>query len=270
MDKKLKLAIVASVTSGVALLGLLFFSPKKSSPVVNEQPQSFSSSLTGGIAVFDSYVDLYSSSKQVRIADEKNQIKFALQEAKSLISRFRFLDAAEKLEPFFLKGALSDDEVKVYRDASLLATIFATEGEKPDKEQIPILFEHLQDVETVLIGTLALPDDLRGKVIVNKDSLNPIFDGIVTILNTEEETGEVKRTISYRQGHVDQVFRVNFIIEGFPLIAHVMKQGERVRVYEIIEKEEGTTPYRKISEWEKMYKDYNLTPSSDLMFEERE
>lgn len=265
MDKRIVLAASVSVLSGLGLLTLLFTANSiNSSP--SPKTEQAASPITGSGAFWgkDALAQQNPSSRSL-VKDTGFQ---QAEEARRLAREFRFDEAAKTLEPLALEGRLSSHVKRVYEDVSLLANVFAKEGEKPDPELVPSLFDHLQDEEIALLGTLALPDDLRGKVIVNKDSLNPIFDGNVTIRSVVQEEGEMKQIIEMRQGKVEKVFRIDFLIEGFPLVAYVMQKDGHVRVYEIQEKEEGTTPYRTISEWERLYKTYQLTPSSEYWYEE--
>lgn len=265
VNKRVGLAVSVSVLSGLGLFALLLNSAD-SSP--SPKPMQTASSITGSGAFWKKDSLAQPNESGSRSLVQELDLQQAEEEARSLAREFRFDEAAKALEPLALQRRLSSRAKQVYEDVSLLANVFAKKGEKPDPDLIPSLFDHLQDEEIALLGTLALPDDLRGKVIVNKDSLNPIFDGKATIRSVLPEQGEMKRIIEMRQGKVEKVFRIDFVIEGFPLVAYVMKKDGHVRVYEIQEKEEGTTPYRTISEWERLYKTYQLTPSSEYWYEE--
>lgn len=267
MDKRIVLAVSVSILSGLGLFALLL-TPNSSNSSTSSKSVQTASSITGSSAFWEKGALVQQKASTSRSLVQEIDLQQAEGEARRLAREFRFDEAAKALEPLALEGRLSSRAKQVYEDVSLLANVFAKEGEKPDPELIPSLFDHLQDEEMALLGTLALPDDLRGKVIVNKDSLNPVFDGKATISSVVQEQGEMKQIIEMRQGKVEKVFRIDFVIEGFPLVAYVMQKDGHVRVYEIQEKEEGTTPYRTISEWEHLYKTYQLTPSSEYWYEE--
>lgn len=192
-------------------------------------------------------------------------------EARKLFRQFQFLKGAELLkeavDQYDLTTNKGEELKNLYFDASLLANVIpdeeATGGEMPEEEGIKAIFQHLHDPELALLGVLALPDDIRGEIILNKDSLNPIFSGDVLIYKVEEEKGEMRDQVLVLYPNIQRLYRIDFNIEGNNLIGYVLQYPDgRVAVHSIQEKVKGSTNYYTISEWEELYKRFNLKKSS--------
>lgn len=114
----------------------------------------------------------------------------------------------------------------IYYDATLMkATLDVT----PDIKGYMV--KNIKDPNMLLIGTLMLPEESRRAVIVNTDSLSPIFDGSVNITKHEEVLitedtvfeDDFMEIILTEKFSVNKIHKFFFEVETNPLIAYIVE-----------------------------------------------
>lgn len=181
-------------------------------------------------------------------------------EAKSYFREYRFLEGANYLQPIVEKTPSDGNAKKLHElffAASLLANLPAPEdssAEHLDLEGIKNIISHVRDPELLFFAVMRLDPLNRAEVILNKDSLNPVLedDTIPLVLKIDEEE-ELLAEIRPLYQDVQLMHRVLFEVEGNQLYAYIMEYPDGELVFYSIRNLPGkTTPYKTISEWERI------------------
>lgn len=237
--------------------------PTEPSTTEEEEPKEVNS---------DNLQTIYEQPKDNKSHASQSEALSYSQFAREKFRELRFLDGLKELDKGIEKFSNKGDGALLYQlqaDASILANIIPppdqeiSQGEVPDEEDVKNVFKLLQDPEMALLGALGLDDYLRGKVILNKDSLNPLFEGKVLV----QDMSEVKEGAKYdaiKSVYEDAqiVYNIRFNLEGHSLNGYVIRFADgHVSVHSIENVEGETSPYKTTAEWEEYYKKFNLTPS---------
>jgi len=185
--------------------------------------------------------------------------------ARELFRAFEFVEGSESLyeaiRTYKEEGRGMTLHV-LYQDASILANLGHSheeeeegdEGHVENIEGILSILSGVRDPEMALLGTLSLDLQERNAVIPSLDSLNPIFDGRVQVIDKEEERGSVFDTLSVMYD-VKTLHRITFMVDGFSLVAYVIEDSQGYsHVNSIYESEKGSTHYLTVRKWEELFK----------------
>lgn len=129
------------------------------------------------------------------------------------------------------------------------------------------IVKNLKDPRMLLIGTLLLPEESRRDVIVDKDSLSPIFDGAVVIkghqeyaITNEDFEDDYMNTILDKSYSVSKIHKFNFEVELNPLIAYIVEHEDGTLEFFSI-KQDGDYDcwYKTINYWIEMDSKIKIT-----------
>lgn len=114
------------------------------------------------------------------------------------------------------------------------------------------MVKNLKDPIMLAIGTLMIPEKSRRDVIINPESLTPIFSGSVDIVEIEEnpEDDKIAQEIYNTQGSVRNVYKMTILLETTNKIyAYVYTTPSSSNFYRITCDEDANLPYRTINYW---------------------
>lgn len=141
----------------------------------------------------------------------------------------------------------------VYYDATLMkATLDVSEDMKG------YMVKNMKDPSMLLIGTLMIPEKSRRDVIVNTDSLSPIFDGAVRIKKHEEVLvkededfeDDFMNIILTETFSVNKIHKFSFEVENNPLIAYIVEHNDGTLEFITIKKDgDYECYYQTIQYW---------------------
>lgn len=208
--------------------------------------------------------------EKVKREANKGEVLEAERKARELFRNFEFTKGIESLQPMI--DTLSDKGegsvlYQLYHDATLLAFVVHSpldeesddhHHEAPDLQGIKNIFGNIHDPEDALLGTLGLNPKVRVKVILHNESLNPIFHSTVRILGDSEETGKDVDRLRLLYTEMKTLHKINFEVDDNQLYAYVIEFNNGVsKVHSIHEAVPGTTYYKTVKEWEKIYEQLN-------------
>lgn len=182
-------------------------------------------------------------------------------EARAYFREFKFMEGANYLQQV-ISETPKDGNAKKLHDLLLASTLLAN---IPDNEEestaqlvdiqgIKNIMSNIKDTELLFLGVLKLDPIVRAEVILNKDSLNPAYDGVPRILKMDKEEGDLLKEIRILYPDVQTLHRILFEIEGNQLYAYIMEYPDGKLVFYSIRNLPGkTTPYKTISEWEEIF-----------------
>lgn len=144
----------------------------------------------------------------------------------------------------------------LYYDATLMIATLDAPVENRGQ-----MVKNMKDPVMFMIGTLLLPEESRRSVILDKESLSPIFDGSVIIKKHQEV--EVKEDEEFEDSFMDiiltETFSVNkihkfyFEVEQNPLISYVVEHEDgTLEFYTIKQDGNYVCHYKTISYWLKL------------------
>jgi len=241
-------------------------------PVVPEEPEQ----LNENEKVVEEPKKSPESIYQVPQVDKKeisvSEAKHYEQQARAKFRELRFLEGANLLEP--VTKEYSDEGAgallhQLYFEGSLLANVVpppdrAYTGEIAEGEGVYNIMNAIRDPEMLLLGAIGLDDIERGKVILNKQSLNPIFFGQVFIQEKTVNEGDMLKEVHILYPEVKTLHQIHFVIEGYHLYAYIMEYPDgTAKVHSLQEVNKDTTPYKTIREWEELFKELDIKPTSE-------
>lgn len=113
----------------------------------------------------------------------------------------------------------------------------------------------MRDPVMLTIGTLMIPERSRRDVILNEESLSPIFEGQVKIISYTEAPDDDKYVdeIYDNAGSVNKIFKIDFAVEDTPLHAYVyVTDSGKANLYRITSDEDVKHPFRTINYWKEV------------------
>lgn len=125
------------------------------------------------------------------------------------------------------------------------------------------MVKNMKDPIMLTIGTLMIPERSRRDVIINEESLSPIFEGAVKILNYSEAPDDDKyvNEIYDNAGSVKTILKIDFTVsidvsvEDIPLHAYVyITDSGKPSLFKITADEDVQHPFRTISYWKQVLK----------------
>lgn len=185
--------------------------------------------------------------------------------ARMLFREFKFAEGAELLKTEGTDIYLDEGAGEILYDLNFQASLLSNlapppnvdfDGEYATDEGIDNILNRITDTELAFLGVMLLDHRIRGEYILNKESLNPIFDDVkIRILKKEEaKNEELFNRINNLYSNVEGVEQIHFNIDGNELYAYVLIfQDGRAKLYTIQEVVEGSTSYKSVSEWNKVY-----------------
>lgn len=131
---------------------------------------------------------------------------------------------------------------KIYYDTNIVRNL-----KNLDYDQYPQAFEGFLDPQDLLVAVLHIPEKSRRDIIINRQSLSPIFNGIVTLQgisgnsNKDEDMQKKLKDIQVDYFDAIQLIKIDFMVEGNPLEGYVVRDYDnKLKLYSI-EPKEGTT-----------------------------
>lgn len=207
--------------------------------------------------------------KEKRDANE-GEVLEAERKAREMFRSFEFMEGVESLQSMINTVADKGEGAVLYRlynDASLLELVTDSpldeeksgkNAELPDLQGVKNIFNNIHDPENALLGTLGLNPKIRVKIILHNESLNPIFHSAVRILSDSEETGKDVDRLRLLYTDMKTLHKITFEVESNQLYANVIEFNNGTsKVHSIHESEPGTTYYKTVKEWEKIYEQLN-------------
>lgn len=169
------------------------------------------------------------------------------------LMNFNAHDAISYLDTELAKYNLDSDAesfVKIdnlYRDLSKMVQVnYALQN--GEEEIVYDIIKNIEQPLVHLISTLSLDREQRLPLIGSVESLNPVFDGGISL-----ETPLIQSNYDVMTAYdVLEVAIIPFEIEGNQLIADYLYTTNGLILYRIYEKSEGSTHYLTIKEWEEM------------------
>lgn len=200
------------------------------------------------------------SQEHKRDISERKAIQYE-SEARTYFREFKFMEGANYLQQVISDTPQDGNAQKLYEllfASSLLANIPSNEEESAsqlvDMQGIKNIMSNIKDPELLFLGVLKLDPLVRAEVILNKDSLNPVYEGIPHILKMDEEEGDFLEEIRILYPDIQTLHRILFEIEGNQLFAYIMEYPDgKLVFYSIRNLPDRITPYKTISEWEKIF-----------------
>lgn len=136
------------------------------------------------------------------------------------------------------------------------STVLLATKDVNDYEQKAYMISNLNDVHTYFTGTLMMDEKTRRKIIIDTESLNPIFKGPITVTNRTELSAKdvdqdiILRSIYDKEPSVQSVTKYEFSIEGYPLVAYIENFLNNTHAFFTIRNNgDVNCPYRTISYW---------------------
>ena len=184
--------------------------------------------------------------------------------ARGHFQKFEFLKGSE----YLYEATRKYDDIDggktlhtLYEDGSLLSNIAHSHGDEHSDEGLVgevdgmlVILEGIRDPEMALLGTLSLDLKARNIILPVMDSLNPVFEGNVQIMEkTPVNPGEYGN-FAYGKD-IKVLHRINFHLEGYALYALVVENPQGFsRLYAIYEQEKGSTNYLTVAKWNELFK----------------
>ncbi|ADO59527.1 hypothetical protein [Paenibacillus polymyxa] len=190
------------------------------------------------------------------------------QEARQDFRNLKFMNGVEKLQSIVNEVEDKDEGAmlhQLYFEGSMLANLIppseedeisGDHGETIEFDGMVGILSMIKDPENALLGTLALNDRYRAEIILEQDSLNPIFDGGVRILQLSKETeGKIFEDVFNMYKSAKTLYKIDFEIEGHHLVGYVIQFADGTsKLYSILPADGAKPPYKSIREWQKIYK----------------
>lgn len=131
---------------------------------------------------------------------------------------------------------------KIYYDTNIVRNL-----KNLDYDQYPQAFEGFLDPQDLLVAVLHIPEKARRDIIINRQSLSPIFNGIVTLQgvsgnsNKDEDMQKKLKEIQVDYFDATQLIKIDFMVDGNSLEGYVVRDFDnKLKLYSI-EPKEGTT-----------------------------
>lgn len=142
----------------------------------------------------------------------------------------------------------------VYYDSTIMLGVLTAPIEGQGE-----MVKNMKDPVMLTIGTLMIPEKSRRSVILNEESLSPIFEGAVSISDSKEVTEDMgdKYVIEIynNAGSVKTVLKIDFSVENTPLHAYVyITDSGKPSLFKIVADEDVQHPFRTISYWKEILK----------------
>lgn len=215
---------------------------------------------------------IHETGLQYELIDESHKtiapehiVNTLVEKARMLFREFKFAEGAELLKTEGTDIYLDEGAGEILYDLNFQASLLSNlapppnvdfDGEYATDEGIDNILNRITDTELAFLGVMLLDHRIRGEYILNKESLNPIFDDVkIRILKKEEaKNEELFNRINNLYSNVEGVEQIHFNIDGNELYAYVLIfQDGRAKLYTIQEVVEGSTSYKSVSEWNKVY-----------------
>lgn len=138
----------------------------------------------------------------------------------------------------------------VYYDSTIMLGVLTASVEGQGQ-----MVKNMKDPLMLTIGTLMIPERSRRDVIINEESLSPIFEGEVKISNYEEASNDDKyvNEIYDNAGSVKTILKIDFSVEETPLHAYVyITDSGKPSLFKITSDEDIQHPFRTISYWKEV------------------
>lgn len=182
-------------------------------------------------------------------------------ETRKNISNFDFSLAernmANKITNYDIDNSPDFESLKeMYFDLPIMAQ-FENLKKYEQYEQIKNLIKNIKDSENFFVSVMWLDMKERENFIYMDDSINPVFDGTIEIINkniVKQTERDVLDRVNVRFSNIKEIIEIEFKIEDNYLIAYIVKLEDELKFYKIIEKIEGSTHYITIEEWERIYR----------------
>lgn len=192
---------------------------------------------------------------------QAGQAEAILTEMRRLISEYKFEDAEK-----YMLNAIST--YKVEGTEAFEQLIQPVRQDLPGLSQLDYLYEYqeidtmveiinsLSDPTNVLVGTLWFEPQLREKILLSGDSINPVFTQISSIGAAQR----VKNTIpDYPEA--EYMYLIPFELDGNPLTATIVDISGWLYFYSISSTSENH-PYVTINEWNALREEMLGTPDA--------
>ena len=135
----------------------------------------------------------------------------------------------------------------VYYDSTVMLGVLTAPVEGQGQ-----MVKNMKDPIMLTIGTLMIPEKSRRDVILNEESLSPIFEGAVKISNYEVASDDDKYVdeIYDNAGSVKTILKIDFSVEDIPLHAYVyITDSGKCNLFKITADDTTKHPFRTISYW---------------------
>lgn len=125
----------------------------------------------------------------------------------------------------------------IYYDTNIVRTL-----KEIEYNEYPNAFNGFLDPQDLLVAVLHIPEKSRRDIIIDRQSLSPVFDGIVTlkgITGNTDNTNDKDLIKKFKYIQVDntsamQLIKIDFSIEHNPLVAYIIRDMDRkLHVYSI-------------------------------------
>lgn len=174
-------------------------------------------------------------------------------ETRELFRQFKFKEGTTILSGAVNKYTLGENGKvieRLYYESSL---IMALDG--ADDLGIINIIQGIKDPENLLIAVLHLDDITRQPAILNKESLNPIFSGNVTIRSNEIDEDSYSKRVKQSFPGASGMRKIMFDLEGNALNAYILEYPDGSLTFYAIQSAEGATnQYKTITQWQEILK----------------
>jgi hypothetical protein len=169
----------------------------------------------------------------------------------SIVNKVENKDGGEILHQLYVEGSMLANLVPPTEEE----LVSGSHGETIEFEGMVGILNSIKDPENALLGALVLDDRYRAEIIIEQDSLNPIFDGGVRILKQSEVTeGDIFVNVNNMYKDAKTLHKIDFEIEGYHLVGYVIEfENGYSKLYTILPVDGSNPPYKSIREWQKIY-----------------
>lgn len=190
--------------------------------------------------------------------------------AREDIYNFNFIDAVNKLEStisdYSFESLSNYENLKNIQIDLIVMSHFEQMLERNDVNRLKDSIRNLNDLENFFISVMWLDRANREDLIFSNESINPIFDGGIRIIDKRKINKNEKSFLSRVDtsfSDIQDIYEVEFEIENNELLAYIIVNNDRYVFYNILEKNKGSTHYLTIKEWEKAYQNTFQNNSSN-------